>query len=176
MSQRFIQARNYTIVPSRKIDLVVIHTMENAEKPGSAAMVARWFAGPAAPRASAHYCIDAGEIVQCVQERDVAWAAPGANRNGIHLEHAGRANQSADGWNDNFSRSMLELSAGLCASICARHNIPIVRLTPADLLAGKRGICGHVDVTEAFHKSTHTDPGEYFPWDRYLTSVQGATP
>lgn len=170
---RVIQARHYTPAPAgRQVDLLVIHTMENAEKPGTAAQVARWFEGPQAPKASAHYCIDAGEVVQCVREQDVAWAAPGANRNGIHLEHAGRANQSADGWKDNFSRAMLELSASLAADICRRYNLPIVRLTPEDLLAGKRGICGHIDVTKAFKKSTHIDPGKDFPWDIYLDKIE----
>lgn len=169
---RFIQAKNFTIVANRPIDLVVIHTMENAEKPGTAAQVAHWFAGAQAPRASAHYCLDATEVVQCVDEKHVAWAAPGANRQGIHLEHAGRAAQSDADWKDNFSRAMLENSAELCADICKRHSLPVVRLSPEDLLAGKRGICGHIDVTKAFKRSTHTDPGKNFPWNWYLALVE----
>jgi len=47
---QFIQARNYTRGPRRgPIELVVIHTMENDEKPDGAENVARWFAGPTAP-------------------------------------------------------------------------------------------------------------------------------
>ena len=73
------------------IDLLVIHTMEAPEKPDTAENVAKWFAGSTAPQASAHYCIDADSIVQCVQDRDVAWHAPGANHNGLGFEHAGTA-------------------------------------------------------------------------------------
>lgn len=172
MSMRFIQARNFTPAPAgRQVDLLVIHTMENAEKPGTAAQVARWFESPQAPKASAHYCIDAGEVVQCVREQDVAWAAPGANRNGIHLEHAGRAAQSADDWQDDYSQRMLERSAELVAKLCAKYSIPVRKLTPEDLVAGLPGICGHVEVSKAFKKSTHTDPGKNFPWEQYLERV-----
>ena len=170
---QLIQAKNYTHVPNGRVcDLVVIHTMEAPEKPGTAASVARWFASATAPKASAHYCVDDMEVIQCVLERDIAWAAPGANKNGIHIEHAGYAKQSAEDWSDEFSQKMLAHSAQLCARICQAHNIPMVRLTPAQLIQGGRGICGHVDVTQAFHRSTHVDPGGEFPWTQYLGLVR----
>lgn len=168
----FIQARNYTPAKEgRAISLLVLHTMEAPEKPGTALAVARWFAGPTAPRASAHYCVDSEETVQCVAEQDVAWAAPGANSVGIQIEHAGYAKQTVLGWTDEYSTKMLLLSAKLAAGICYRHNIPVVKLTASDLIAKKRGICGHSDVSQAFKKSTHTDPGKDFPWPQYLALV-----
>lgn len=174
---QFIQAKNFTKVQGhRVIDVVVLHTMEAVEKDGTALRVAQWFAGPAAPQASAHYCIDAHEIIGCVRENDIAWAAPGANRNGIQLEHAGFAKQNTTEWSDAYSQQMLESSATLCAAICVRHGIPVVRLEVADLIAGRRGLCGHIDVTRAFKRSTHTDPGGDFPWDRYLQRVRAALP
>lgn len=158
--------------PWQRIDWLVIHTMEAPEKPGTARGVAHWFAGPNAPKASAHFCIDAGEIVQSVPEDVVAWAAPGANRRGIHLEHAGYASQAADGWDDAYSRAVLERSAELARDICRRYEIPIVKLSVDDLRAGQRGLCGHIDITNAFNNGKgHTDPGAAFPWDRYLELV-----
>jgi len=169
----FIQSRNYNKAHRSDIRLVVIHTMENPEKPGTARQVAQWFASLAAPKASAHACIDNQEVILCVHEEDVAWAAPGANRDGYHIEHAGRAAQDDAGWHDEYSRAMLRLSAVHAAEGCQRYDIPAVKLTVEEGRAGKaKGFGGHVDVTFAFRKSTHTDPGKSFPWDEYLAMVR----
>jgi N-acetyl-anhydromuramyl-L-alanine amidase AmpD len=159
----FIPARHFTKGPEGAvISVVVIHTMERQERPGTARNVANWFAGTTAPQTSPHYCVDDAEIIQCVLEEDTAWAAPGANSTGIHLEHAGVAAQTAAQWSDPFSVSMLKRSAAFVADICARRGIPVKKLSPADLVAGARGICRHVDVSKAFHRSDHTDPGPHF--------------
>jgi N-acetyl-anhydromuramyl-L-alanine amidase AmpD len=71
---------------------------------------------------------------------------------------------------------VLGLSAKLAADICKRHAIPIVRLSVEDLKAGKRGLCGHVDITNAFSGGKgHTDPGPAFPWELYLAMVHKAS-
>jgi N-acetyl-anhydromuramyl-L-alanine amidase AmpD len=168
----FVQARNYTRGRSNAIDVLVIHTMESPEKPDTAESVADWFAGSTAPQASAHYCIDENSIVQCVRDEDVAWHAPGANHNGLGFEHAGRAAQTAHDWSDDYSVGCLELSAELVARKCEEHHIPVVWLQPADLRAGRRGITGHVQVSDAFKRSDHRDPGTSFPVQRYLALVR----
>ena len=174
-----IQARNCG--PRRegqKIDLVVIHTAEAIERRGTARAVARWFAGDQAPQASAHYVCDDAETIQCVPEDVVAWAAPGANRNGIHIEHAGYAKQTAAEWGDDYSIAMLQRSAELTADILHRHSIPLVKLEPGALIdPDARGICGHVDITNARNGGVgHTDPGQHFPWPLYLGLVFAALP
>jgi N-acetyl-anhydromuramyl-L-alanine amidase AmpD len=170
----FIQARNYTKANRTGADVavVVVHTMEAPERTDTAESVAKWFAGPTAPQASAHYCIDNNSIVGCVREKDVAWHAPGCNHNGIGLEHAGYARQGTADWADPYSTAMLRRSAALVAEICDRWKIPIRRLTATDLKAGKRGLTGHVDVSNAFHRSDHRDPGPGFPWSRYLRMIR----
>jgi N-acetyl-anhydromuramyl-L-alanine amidase AmpD len=168
----FVAARNFTRGRSNAIDVLVVHSMESPEKPDTAESVAAWFAGSTAPQASAHYCIDADSIVQCVRDEDVAWHAPGANHNGLGFEHAGRAAQTAAEWNDAYSQAVLERSAELVAQKCVEHHIPAVWLRPADLLAGKRGITGHVDVSNAFKRSDHHDPGTSFPIEAYLARVR----
>ena len=171
-TMKLVQARNYTRGRSNAIDVLVIHTMESPEKPDTAESVANWFAGPTAPQASAHYCIDSNSVVQCVRDEDVAWHAPGANHNGLGFEHAGRAAQTTHDWNDEYSQAMLEISAALVARKCEEHHIPVVWLHPADLRAGKRGITGHVQVSDAFKRSDHRDPGTAFPVEAYLALVK----
>jgi len=166
-------ARNFG--PARDeglIDWVVIHTMEDPEGINSAVSVAAWFAGPQAPRASAHFCVDATHTIQCVPLGQEAWAAPGANHRGVHIEHAGYASQTKAEWEDDYSRATLESSAALAAALARKYSVPLVRLSAADLVAGKRGFCGHVDVTNAFNAGKgHTDPGPHFPWEAYLAKV-----
>lgn len=171
-TRRFIQARNFTRGRDSSIDVLVIHTMENQEKPDGAENIANWFAGSTAPKASAHYCIDSDSIVQCVRDEDVAWHAPGANHDGLGFEHAGTAKQTGRDWEDDFSKSMIALSAELVAEKCVQYKIPPVWLTAADLQAGRRGITSHDNVSKAFHQSTHWDPGVGFNIQRYLKRVR----
>ena len=168
----FVQARNYTRGRSNPIDVLVIHTMESPEKPDTAESVANWFAGSTAPQASAHYCIDNNSIVQCVRDQDVAWHAPGANHNGLGFEHAGRAAQTPAEWKDPYSAALLDVSAQLVAEKCKEYGIPAVWRRVPDLLAGRRGITGHVQVSQAFKRSDHHDPGPNFPIERYLALVK----
>ena len=174
----FVPARNYTVVLTkpRSIDLIVIHTMESPDKPDTAERVAAWFAGSNAPRASAHYCLDVDSTIQQVRDRDVAWHAPGVNHNGIGIEHAGYAKQSAKDWKNAYNQAMLTRSAQLVASLCKEYNIPIERRTADELKSKMRGICGHVDVTNAFSGGRgHTDPGLNFPWEEYITLISSNT-
>lgn len=169
----FVKAHNYTPAWRSKVDLVVLHSMESKERTGVARDVALWFADPLkAPKASAHYCIDDREVILCVQEHDIAWHAPGVNKVSIGIEHAGRADQLASMWDDVYSKSVLALSVQLCAEICQRWGIPAEFIDSQGLLAKKRGITTHAEVSRAFRKSTHWDPGPNFPIDLYVRSVE----
>ena len=171
MAYPFVESPNVTRTGGRRIDLIVIHTMESAEKGDTAEHCALWFRNPAA-KVSAHYCVDADSIVQCVRDQDVAWHAPGANHDGIGIEHAGRARQTGRDWSDVYSAAMLERSAALVADLCRKHSIPVTWLYAADLKAGKRGITTHAAVSKAFKRSSHWDPGTGFPVERYLADVR----
>lgn len=60
---------------------------------------------------------------------------------------------------------MLDAVAATVAEWSKVHNIPLVKITGADLRAGKRGICGHADARDAWGITTHWDPGPGFPFD-----------
>lgn len=187
----FIAAKNFSHTVMRAIDLIVIHTMEHPEKPKTAMGVARWFGGllpgVPAPQASSHFCIDDKQVVQCVADGDVAWCAPGANHNGIHLEHAGYANQTDAQWHDAYSQSMLKLSALLAWDLSISYAIPVQFVDAEGLLEGDRGITTHREVTIAAReakkrgltgspffkaKTDHTDPGVTFPMREYLEAIK----
>lgn len=172
---QFKQAKYRTTTSGRQIDLIVIHDMEAPEKNTTAENVASWFASDRSSRASAHYCVDNDSIVQCVRDQDVAWHAPGANHDGIGVELAGYARQTAAEWRDSYSTQMLEKQAApLCRALAKKYNVPIRFVDREGLKRGERGFTTHNEVSKAFGRSSHWDPGPNFPMDWFLGVVSGS--
>lgn len=175
---KFVQAANFTPVTHRDINIIGIHDMEAPERPTTAEGCAAFFHDqPKSPTtgSSAHYCADNNSIVQCVRDHDVAWSAPGANHDGLHFELAGYARQTKHDWADDFSTEMLKRVAELVAHKCHRYHIPIRFLDAGDVKAGRRGITGHLQITQSGiggPAGTHTDPGTNFPWPRFIRYVK----
>ena len=156
----------------RKVRLIVMHTMEAPEKEQTAENVANYFKNGSV-KASAHLCIDSNSIVQCVLDNNIAFAAPGVNKDGIHLEMTGYAKQTADEWRDAFSLAMLEHAANATSQYCLKYDIPVKHLTNAELKAGEKGIIGHYQASEVYPPNAgHNDPGKAFPWDYFLGRVE----
>jgi N-acetyl-anhydromuramyl-L-alanine amidase AmpD len=170
---KFQQAR-YRTKGRKSFDLVVLHTMEWAERPTTAEACAGMFARDDSPKGSAHYCVDSDSVVQCVDELDTAWGAKGGdvNARAIHIEMAGFARQTAAEWDDDYSRRMLERVASLVADICTRRSIPVAFVTHEVMPLGARGITTHLAVTKAYKVSGgHTDPGVGFPMVDFVRKV-----
>ncbi len=167
-------ARHFTVGRTSPVSLIVIHTAEVDCRVGAAAAVARYFAGPTAPQASAHYVVGPELVVQCVRESDTAWHAPGANPRAIGIELTARATWSAEQWAAPEVEAMLARAAGVVAGICRRHGVPLEHIEAEALRMGVSGIPGHVDVSQAFHKSDHFDPGPHFPWAHFLVLVRAS--
>jgi hypothetical protein len=168
----FVQAKWYGPGRTVPIRVIVIHDMEAPEGPLTAENVAHYFATmPASNKASAHVCVDNNSAVRCVADGDRAWHAPGANSDGLGIELAGYARQSRAEWLDQYSKGVLDQAAKVVAGWCAKHKIPARKLTVAELVAGKRGLVGHRDVSAAYHQTNHSDPGPDFPWDYFLGRV-----
>lgn len=167
----FVRAKHFRAVPGRRtVRVIVLHSMEAAEKGNTAENVARYFQHTDRP-ASAHVCLDNNSIVQCVLDNDVAFAAPGANADGIHIEMAGYARQTTDDWLDEYSRAVIENAANVAAQYCLKYNIPVRVLSDSELKAGWRGIVSHAQVSAVYKRSTHTDPGAGFPWHLFIDRV-----
>ena len=171
-----VPAEFFTPTTGRTVRLIVIHDMEYPERDTAAEDIARYFAKPRDKqgrpvKASAHVCIDNNSVVQCVRDRDIAYAAPGCNADGIQLELAGYAAQTAGQWDDVYSRDLLNMAAHVTAQYAVKFNIPVRHLTNAELQRGDAGIIGHYQASQVYKKSTHRDPGPNFPWDRFIAQT-----
>lgn len=164
---RWLQAKYFAkggnVPPTR----VVIHTAEVPAKPGAAHVVARYFANPGR-QVSAHAAVDDAEVWRCVDDHDVAYHAP-PNRRSLGIELAGYAHMTPAEWSTPFMQATLAGAAEQVRAWCNAYGIPRVWLSPADLQAGKHGICGHVDVSHAFGQTNHTDPGPNFPVNKFMS-------
>lgn len=145
-----------------------------ASEAGMAASTARYFTSPASG-GSAHYVEDITAETHCVADAAIAWHAP-PNRQSIGIEICGQDDYTRGQWLAVDVWPAVARAAARAAELCARFSIPARRLVAADLRAGRGGICGHVNVSEAFHQSNHTDPGPNFPWDAFMDAVHGGTP
>jgi len=171
---RFVQAKYWRWMDRKVVDWIVLHSAEVWEKPSSAEGVASYFLNPPVA-ASAHYAADCDSIVQCVKTEHIADHCGHGNDRSIGIEQAGYAKQSEAEWLDAYGRQMLGLVSKLVAREAKQWDIPLVKLSAADIIAGKRGICGHWDVNQAFPNNTgHTDPGPHYPWGVLLELAKAA--
>jgi len=133
------------------IDMIVIHASE-----GYTAGV-RTFQEPDR-KASAHYGVQwNGDIAQMVDDKDIGWHAGGyigTNDRSIGIEHAGFSNLGPEMWQS----PQLKASAKLVASLARKYDVPLDR----------EHIIGHYQIPN----QTHFDPGDYWPWDRYMRWVK----
>jgi hypothetical protein len=163
------------------INRLVIHCTAGSDAKGAQGTAA-YFRDPAS-KGSAHYITDSDEAIQCARDDVVCWhAPPNTHSLGIEME-CSLAGQGNGHWARADHIAMMKITAKLTAQKAVQYNVPITKLTPADLAAGKRGICGHHDVSQAFGQSSHWDPGPYFPWAQFMAwvraeaaAITGSTP
>lgn len=155
---------------SKTLRLIVLHSTETPADTARAVAVA--FQNPAR-RASAHWIIGTDATLSGVPEEDTAWAAPGANADGIQIEQCGYA-YSTD-WTSGDGLTVLRATASVVAGIHTRHGIPLVHLTDAQLAAGASGIVTHAQVSAVYKMSDHTDPGPSYPIDQLIALASAGT-
>jgi hypothetical protein len=153
-----IPSPNHESRAGAAVRLIVVHTAEGARTVGA---LGNFFANPAV-QASSHVGIDDNHIEQYVPYDQAAWTVLSANRISENAELCGFAAWDAAEWARH--PHMLELTAQWIADRCRARGIPIVKLSPADVAAGRAGVIGHIDWTLGMHDGTHTDPGPAFPW------------
>jgi hypothetical protein len=174
----------YGSVKTTKNLLIVIHTSEGSEGVTSATNLANYMKAPGDRQnadgsfygSSYQYVAELNRRgIPAVPDHTVSYSAAGANHNGIHICIPGKAGQTRDQWLDGISRQYIESAAAIAVDIAQREGIPLVKLTTFQVAAGRTGYCGHVEVSQAFKRSTHTDPGVNFPWDVFQADIDRLT-
>jgi hypothetical protein len=161
---------NYSASRARN-QLVVVHTSEGSTDQLG---LATFLANPSS-QVSYHVCYDnkgdSNTIVECVRRQNKSWSALNANDWGVHgcccTPNGASANWSRETWLNQSI--MLQKCAAWISEECAFYGIPLIKVNASDIQAGKMGVCGHKDCTEAGAGGGHFDPGNNFPWDIVLS-------
>jgi hypothetical protein len=162
----------------RPAEILVLHSMEC---PADDRHVQNWVRSLSTPVGSAYYAhYYLGPTVEyLVAElgRTVPHVGNGNKVRGrwtLGIEQAGYASFSRAEW---IASGLPRQTASLVASlIAAGHGAP-VWLSPSDLLRpGVRGVTSHNNMRIAFGGTSHTDPGENYPYDLVLAASVAPTP
>ena len=158
------------------VKYLVVHTSEQSgsDDPDDAEDLANYLESPGDRPSSSrpgqywgssyHAITDSDRVLPAVHDYRVSYSAGGGNRYGLHICLPTRAGNSREDWLTGEARQYIRQCAAWIIDKCDVHGLPIQRLTPADLVDGASGYCGHVAISRAFNRSTHTDPGDQFPW------------
>lgn len=141
--------------------LIVLHSTEGP----TAQSAVNTFVQPGAG-GSTHVVVGEDGIFQGLDDEMVACGAPGANEQGLHIELAGYASWTQAQW---LSRQKtLACAARIVGAWSSRYGIPLRFVDAEGLKAGQSGVTTHAEVSKAFRKTDHWDPGPNFPVDHLL--------
>lgn len=162
----------------RKIRLVAVHTAEGAR---TAVALRNFFDGNT--NASCHTIISAGNTLDIVPRALAAWTLRSGNNISVNAELCAFAKWTRAQWLSATAvdgcenpRAILSRTAAWIRRECVASNVPMVKLTAADVAAGKSGVIGHIDWTNGMKDGSHWDPGPGFPWDVVMAEVRQGAP
>lgn len=161
---------------------IVLHSSEGP----TAESAAQYFETPQA-KGSANLVLDQDRCYRVLGDLVIPWGAPPLNTHGFHIEQAGYAHSTRAEW--LARRRTIRRAAYKAALRCKWYGIPARLLDAGQLKADfgdrieggvpahpgplKGGIVTHATISEAFHASTHTDPGEGYPLDVFMELLTG---
>ena len=148
----------------RPVRWVVLHATDNTAYAQAEAHYAATRDDAREHWTSAHFYVDADEVIGSVPLDMRAWAAYSeANGHGWHIEMCGRS--------DRVPAAVVARTAALVAQLCDLDNVPVRHCTAAMVADHVRGITGHRDITLGLAVGSHTDPGEHFDWAAFIAAV-----
>lgn len=146
------------------LHVIVLHSTEST---GPAANVASYFQSSGAG-GSAQIVVGEDGCFRSLPDLQEPAGAPGTNSDGLHIEIVGLAKWTRAEWLERAPRA-LDLAARVLAEWSQTFKIPLAFLDAAALKTGHaRGVTTHNEVSKAFKKSDHWDPGPGFPLDMLL--------
>jgi hypothetical protein len=121
---------------------------------------------------SAHFYIDANSVVQALDLYHIAYGCLyHGNAISVQLELCGKSGA--------LSEPVMRNAAKVVKWVSQQYGIPLQKLSSAQVRSAyysdnPSGLCGHLDVTQAFPEDggTHTDPGT-FNWDAFIGYAKG---
>lgn len=180
---------NHSSRDGGKVHAVVIHYTGKLANPpsNSANNVVRWGKQPSCG-VSWHACVDADDIIWCIDETRAAWHAKGYNRHTVGVEIGGGPTsfkkKNTKAWKD-WHEATMNNAAAVTAFWCTKFKIPVIRnceYVKSEGAKGNRiqeGIFGH-DATNPYRLlkgwKGKQDPGQYFDWDLFMEKVEGYFP
>jgi hypothetical protein len=114
--------------------------------------------------------VDPGEVVQSVYDSVIAWHAP-PNSHSLGIEMCEYPAMNMDRWSRSNQKEMLARTARLTAQLCLAYDVPAIFCGPTMLRAGRHGVTTHNYVSQAWHQSTHWDPG-IWPRKAFMVDVR----
>jgi len=158
------------------IKYLVIHSTESPNTKGAAKRIAQYFSRPVNNDIppSTQLTVDDLTCYRSVPDNVIPWAAPPFNSAGLHIEQVGYARWSRAEWMQH--RATIDNCAYHVALWATAYKIPIRWLSPNKCKNYLPGITSHRNVSLAFHKSDHSDPGpegnKNYPYDYFMAKVK----
>ena len=162
--------------PFRKITptFLVIHWTANEGKGANAESNRNYFQN-AERAASAHYCVDSGEIVQCIPEAEMAYHVGADTYTAFAERHIGSyPNAHTIGVemcvnSDGHFWTMYSNTVKLCIEIMKRHNIPIENVIRHYDVTGKDCPAFFVEDKKALQ---YTKKSAAIAWKDFLADIK----
>lgn len=166
---KYIQGRNSYSV-SQKYGIAIHNTSNDASSADEASYATRRTDG-----VSTHFYADDTEVIQSLDTANRAGHAGSSNGNynAVAVEITGVNAKTRDWWISNVNWKEL---GRVLAEVCKFYGIAVRRATVAEMKSNPKvkAFYSHNDMRLAWGGTTHTDPGDNFPWDVLFASVNQA--
>lgn len=162
-----IATNNYSSRNGQKVIWVAIHTTEGIMDANDLGYY--W---QRVTDGSSHAGCDNNKTKTYIDPQYASWTLLNGNRKSVNMEICGWARWTRAEWLGP-QRGRLVQAANWARQMCDRFGIPKRHIGAEGVARNEAGIIGHVDYTNGARDGSHWDPGPGFPWDVFITLVNG---